>query len=132
LKRTLAGAAVAASFAVTLLGATGAASAAPRHDDAARHGQAGVVEPRSIEQCTDGRICVWQEPYFKGNWTSLTPQHPGECQPIYGGGWSYFNNTTVLERVWSGSNCTGISEIVFRRHEVPQEGFVVNSVGGYP
>jgi Peptidase inhibitor family I36 len=131
MKRTLVTAAVAASFAVTLLGATGA-SAAPLHEDNAQHGHATVVEPRSIGQCTGGRICAWANADYSGNWSSIIAQFPGQCQPVPSGGRSYYNNSAYTERVWSGSNCTGSSYIVYPGIDIPENGWVVHSIGGYP
>lgn len=137
MKRSLVGAAVAASFTVAALGATGTASAAPMHEgNTSHHGQAGagaLVEPRSLDQCTGGRICVWENTNFSGDWTSLIAEFPGQCDPIHGGGRSYYNNSAYTQRVWAGGNCTGpTTYVVPPGGIVPDNGWAVNSVGGYP
>ena len=130
MKKTLVTAAVAASFAVTLLGATGAASAAPLHADNAQHGQAAVVEPRSIGQCSVGRFCAWDNANYTGGWSSIAAQHTGQCAAISGR--SYYNDTVYTQRIFSGWNCTGSSAIVYSGTDIPDNGWVINSVGGYP
>jgi hypothetical protein len=133
MKRTVVSAAVAASFAVTVLGATGVASAAPIHEDTAlQHGQATVIEPRSISQCAVGRICVWHNPNYTGDWSSIVALHSGECLSVPGGGHSYYNDSVYTQRIFSGSNCTGTTAIVLSGVDIPENGWVVNSVGGYP
>ncbi|MGA8117439.1 MAG: peptidase inhibitor family I36 protein [Actinocatenispora sp.] len=134
MKRTLVGAAAACCFAVTVLGGTGAASAAPPHDEnVSQHSHTGV-EPRSISQCAAGRMCTWVNPGYTGNWTSLTVVQPGECQPISGGGNSYFNNTNRTQRVWADGNCSvlGSMQVVAAGTAVSDTAWTVGSVGGYP
>jgi hypothetical protein len=100
-------------------------------DIASTHGQATVVEPRSLDQCSGGRICVWQYSDFTGNWSSIIAQFPGQCEPVYGGGVSVYNNAAYTEKVYSGPNCTGAAYLVYPGATGVSD-WTIYSVGGYP
>lgn len=100
-----------------------------------------VVEPASFDDCSYGRICV----YIAKNggslpgWRQLLVTNPGSCTfaGIVGvtglrGALSVANRSNTVQKVWTGTNCTGSYSLVFPGNEIGNLGTARWSVGGQP
>ncbi|MFI2488735.1 peptidase inhibitor family I36 protein [Promicromonospora kroppenstedtii] len=82
--------------------------------------------------CTPGRICVWTLTNANGSRAELGAVSPGSCAPLASARKSVWNRTSVTQRLWTNSNCTGISRVVEPGILIGNTFVSHNSVGGYP
>jgi hypothetical protein len=120
-----------------LLGAVLAVSLTPATADAA---SASAALPASLSQCNGtGFSCAW----MYGNFESLNnsiqffpPVQPGSCRnvglPANSGALSFWNRTSITQRLWSGRNCTGPlgNYLVAPNRQIALSPFIIYSVGG--
>ncbi|WP_084467890.1 peptidase inhibitor family I36 protein [Promicromonospora sukumoe] len=82
--------------------------------------------------CTPGKICVWTLTNANGSRAELGAVSPGSCAPLASARKSVWNRTSVTQRLWTNSNCTGISRVVEPGILIGNTFVSHNSVGGYP
>lgn len=96
---------------------------------------ATAATPRGVadwNDCTPGRICVWTLTNANGSRAELGAVSPGSCAPLASARKSVWNRTSVTQRLWTNSNCTGISRVVEPGILIGNTFVSHNSVGGYP
>ncbi|WP_433159462.1 hypothetical protein [Kribbella sp. CA-247076] len=96
--------------------------------------------PTALSQCySTGVMCFW----VKANYTSPNnsillgqPIPSGQCRKVqpsesYIGSRSFWNRTSITQRVWSSDRCTGQNFLVGTNGKNANAPFLVNSRGGY-
>ncbi|WP_432943083.1 hypothetical protein ACQPXM_39400 [Kribbella sp. CA-253562] len=96
--------------------------------------------PAALSQCyTSGVMCFWTSPNYTSPNNSILVGQPirsGDCRKVqpnenYLGSRSFWNKTTITQRVWSSDRCTGQNFLVGTNGKNANAPFIVNSRGGY-
>ncbi|TDC44366.1 hypothetical protein E1281_34240 [Actinomadura sp. KC345] len=109
---------------ITLAMTTAPATAAPTGGSAA----SAAPIPAS---CDWGRVCVYNDPGFKGGGTTVPTVPSGRCTGYSSADWQSARNTTNnYVRLWDNSNCTGANKLLGPGYSVSDLGFGAAGVGG--
>ncbi|GIG71294.1 peptidase inhibitor family I36 protein [Phytomonospora endophytica] len=124
-------------LAVALLAGVGPAAPASAAGPGAV--SAADVEPMAFADCPSGVICIYIATNGGGlpGWTRLYETSPGRCTfaGIVGltglrGVMSAYNRTDSLQKLWTGTNCTGSAAWIYPGNQIVNLGTARWSVGG--